>query len=373
MEQESVISSEQTATSDSGADTKSEAYQIAMGGTDAVPSEAQNAVDADSLAEAKPEVQAAEVEQKTDETDKETEKKEDAKTEEDAHKVEPEVVVEQTAEELEKQVETDTRKRLNLIPQTPDTLETANEKYKNASREAHRLVDELKAVDTHLSELGVARITKDDGSFGLIATDKYLTEDINVGELVKEAISKLSDEQKLIFDSDETAAKTLGTIASDLANKMMSKRPPVNATSDDARLPAKEVDALYSEMAKTKIGEGDDAEALYPDLDAEDVGKVMYDLFTEPVARDFFIAAHKSKENMQWYIDALHGKVFRARAPMLAKMADARRTKENNKETLKKEASVESDGSAGSGITATSGITPAQEAEAIAKADGSAW
>jgi len=366
MDNESEQGSEQTATTDSAPDTNSEAYLIAMGGAAGTPEEAPNAGSTDSPTEAKPaEQQAAEEGQQADDTEKVEEKAEEAKPEDADTKAESEKA-EAKPEDETKVLETEARKRLNLLPQEPETVETLQEKYKNASREAHRLVELAKAKEKYLADVGVQLIQKDDGSLGLIATDKY-TEQIDTTDVVKSTIAAMTEDQKLIFDSDESAKQTLETLAKEVTNKVLSKRPPVNATADDVRLPNGEVDAMYNAMAQAKIGE----EPVYPDIADEVMGKIMFDLYSDPTAKPFYVAAHKSKENMQWFLDALHGRAFRAIAPLKAKQADALRQKEIQKQKKMKEASVRSDGSAGSGMVTATKSGPEAEAERIARAGGS--
>jgi len=371
MDNESAQDSVQTENSDSTADTNSEAFLIASGGAAGTPEEVQDAGSTDSPSEAKPvEKQAVEEGQQTDETEV---KDEDVKSDDETAESQKDETVseDQKPDDAEKVIADETRKRLNLIPQEPETIDTLQEKYKQSSRESHRLNDFIKARDKYLSDTGIQLIEKDDGSLGIIATDKYAQE-IDVGSVVKSTINSLSEDQKIIFESDEAAVSTLEAITKDIANKVLSKRPPVNATIDDVRLPNREVDSIFDGMSKIKIGEGDDAEPLYPDMANEDVGKLMFDLFQDPSARDFYIAANKNPENMKWYLDALHGRIFRARAPLLAKQADAQRQKEQAKLIKQKDASVSTDGAAGSGDATQ--VKSENEAERIAKSGNtSAW
>ena len=265
------------------------------------------------------------------------------------------------------------RKAAGLAPVKGDELYSNLEsKYVAASKESHRLIDEANAVKSALADAGVQVIKKEDGTLGIAPTEKY-SEDLDVSAQCRKIFEHIPEDLKRSFDDDEGLAKVVEHVAKETNKIIASQRPSVNASEDDIRLPDRVVDLVFSDMANIKLGEGENARAFYADLDDNDVVDMMLEHYNSPSSRDFLITAHKNEENMKWFLDALHGKVFRGRAPYLAAKKDAELKAKKDKEKKRSEASVGTKGDPGNSGSQTKKNDVVDEAAAIARSGSSDW
>ena len=160
-----------------------------------------------------------------------------------------EVKTESTPEELDEaeKAENDKvmRQRMGLSPTKGDeNYEAMERKHQEASREAHRLVDEMKARESALGELGVKMIQKEDGQFALAPTEDY-AKNYDVSAVAKQIEDSLPNEFNLAFDSDEAKAQIIAHVSKEAHRIELQQRPATNATSDDLRLDNGIVDSIF--------------------------------------------------------------------------------------------------------------------------------
>lgn len=299
---------------------------------------------------------------KTDKTDNS-----DSKTEGDEAPT-PEQVAEAEAEEL-----AGIREASGLPSLKGDGhLEEVETKYRESSKEVHRLVDANAAQTAALAEVGVQLIEKD-GKFAVAPTDKY-QEELDVSADSRIIFDQMPKDLQDGVESDEARANIVEHVIKE-ANKLnLSRRPSVNASTDDIRLSDDVVNNIFSEMSRQKLGKGETERSFYADLEDDAVSAMMSEHYGSPAARDFMVAANKSQENMTWFLGALHGIVQRGRAPILAAKRDAEIIAEKAKTVNRQDASIGGSGESGKDSAEPSADQAAKdEANAIASSEGTGW
>jgi hypothetical protein len=307
---------------------------------------------------------------------KETEKSTEEKTDEAGEAKAESTTDEATEAEETEKADADKlmRQRMGLSPTKGDESFAAMErKHQESSRESHRLVDEMKARDSALKELGVKMIQKDDGQFALLETEDY-GKNYDGSAVARQIEDSLPSELNQGFDNDDAKAAIIAHVSKEAHRIELQQRPATNATSDDLRLDDGIVDSIFNEMCNEAIGEGDQAMPFYADMNEDAVADMITEVFQHPSARDFYIQANKTPENMKWFLSACHAQVFRGRAPVLAKMADAKKQKELIKKDNLEDASVSTDSSKSATDVSSAKSGNVDEAALIARSEsGNSW
>lgn len=210
--------------------------------------------------------------------------------------------------------ESERRLRLGLPPLEAESVETLKRQRTESTREAQRLVAEKKAIEALFADHGVSLVRKEDGTFGLVAEQKYL-EKIK-GDRLPDVFAQLTDEQRDMVDEDVAKEIVKRTVAA-----MNAQRPPITATRNDSteELPEPVVAETFSELGKSKLPNG---EPIYPDIDKAEVMNAMRQVYDDPSMRPFRNWANQSKENFRTALNLLHGVVFRSEAPRMAVLKD---------------------------------------------------
>ena len=323
----SEVASTETVTTDNGnVQSESEilASQIANSG---VVQDEDNEADVSAGEEAKPDEGQTVSETQPDESKAETPEEEKA-----VANSEKEVSQEDDSEKelTEEDLISLERERMFLKPKVEETIDTVREKLKASSREGHRLAEERKALNEVLSSVGVELVSKTDGSFGLKATENYLTE--LKDEDVPDIYSRLSPEDQELVEPD--VAKKIAKLA--MAD-MVTKAPKTNASQDDVLIPMDKVNSIVGNMIHQKDSQG---KSLFPDLGNDEVLTDMRTMYDSEDNTDLRIFANQSEKNMALVLNFLHSATFRAKAPIKAMKAEIEKRRKLANDKSKKEPST---------------------------------
>lgn len=245
-----------------------------------------------------------------------------------------------TEEQKAEVAETHRKEMLGLVPQEPVTVESLSTENKALKATAKSQAERQVALDAYYEDRGVKMVQKSDGSFGLAATEKFVSEfdPTTLGVETSKIYSGLSPEEKALFESDEEAAATM---IADKAVKLAAgsfaeKRLLPDTKTEDAVLPGSDHAEVAQTFMDAKFSDG--KTPMFPDAQ----GKVM-DLMSEVYQRDGHAAeefrrfCNRDKDCLYYGMSMLYSSVFRAMAPKQAieiagKKADAEKSAQQRKQ-----------------------------------------
>jgi hypothetical protein len=204
------------------------------------------------------------------------------------------------------------RARMGLKVEEPETIESLRRMRAESSREAHRLIEEAKLRDAVLSENNLKIVKKADGSYGILADDAKIAE--NMKSVASSVLSKLTaDERDLVHDdvANKLIKETLAAVA--------VTNPKVRASQDDVLLPDSEVQNVLNTLASDRLP---DKSETYQGLTDNDFVSFMQEIYSSPALEPFRVVANRSADNMKEFLKLVHGAVYRGYASVLAKKTD---------------------------------------------------
>lgn len=219
------------------------------------------------------------------------------------------------------------RVRMGLKIAEPETIETLRKARAESSKEAHRLVEEMKLREKLLSDINLKIVKKTDGSFGLLADESKAAEKTET--LAPSIMEGLTAEEKQLVHKDVANKIIQQTIAA-----MSLKSPKSTVTEADMVLPDSEIQTQLNSLASEKLP---DKSEVYHGLGDDNFVSYMQEIYSSPELEPFRVVANRSPSNMKEFLKLVHGAVYRGYAPVLAKKADAAAQKKLKEDELLRE------------------------------------
>lgn len=228
--------------------------------------------------------------------------------------------------------EVDPLKALGLETEQQETVEQVKSRYESASREAHRLVEEQKARDAALAELGI-EVVKTRKGYQLKATEKYKSE--LKDEEMPNVMNQLTEEERKLIDPD-VAKKLVKAVVTET----LAKRPPVNAEVEPTIISEVDIATVFNRLAEAKLGD----KPLLPGFSEPDVVDMMKRIYQSPSSAKFVEWMQQSADNYDYGLRRFYDSAWRVIAPARARRAAEQANQRQNKENQGKVGSVTSSG-----------------------------
>jgi len=228
--------------------------------------------------------------------------------------------------------EVDPLAELGMEIEQQETVETVTKRYEESSREARRLVEDQKARDKVLAEMGLEVVNTRKG-YQLRATEKFKAE--MKDEDIPNVLTHLSEEERKLVDPD--IAKKIQKLT---LTETLAKRPPVQAEQEPKMISEIEIHQVFTRLAEAKLGD----KPLLPGFSEPDVVDTMKRIYNSPTSKSFVEWMQQSPENYDYGLRRFYDSAWRVIAPARARQAAERAKTQQNKENQGKAGSIVSSG-----------------------------